>query len=85
MAVLTYSASKMIVAVHSDAGYHNRRRHFFLSINDDIPGNNGAVLNIAHIIKNVILSATKAKLAGLYIMARKAVYIRVILEEMRHE
>ena len=29
-------------------------------------------------------SATKAKLAALYIMAREAVYIRIILEEMGH-
>ncbi len=30
-------------------------------------------------------SATEAELAGLYIMARKAVYIRTILEEMGHK
>jgi hypothetical protein len=29
-------------------------------------------------------SATEAELAGLYIMARKAVYIRIILEELEH-
>ena len=29
-------------------------------------------------------SATEAELAGLYIMAREAVYIRIILEEMGH-
>jgi hypothetical protein len=32
----------------------------------------------------VISSATEAELAGLYIMARKAVYIRIILEELGH-
>ena len=47
--------------------------------------NNGAVLNIAHIIKNNTSSATKAKLAGLYIMAREAVYIRIILKELGHK
>ncbi len=41
-------------------------------------------MNIAHIIKNVMSSATEAELAGLYIMARKAVYIRIILEELGH-
>ena len=46
---------------------------------------NGAVLNIAHIIKNVMSSATEAELAGLYIMAREAVYIRIILEELGHK
>ena len=30
-------------------------------------------------------SATDAELAGLYIMARKAVYIQIILEEMGHK
>jgi len=49
------------------------------------PPNNGAVLNIAHIIKNVMSSATVAELVGLYIMARKAVYIRIILEELGHK
>ncbi len=50
-----------------------------------ISPNNGAVLNIAHIIKHVMSSATEAELAGLYIMAREAVYIRIILEEMGHK
>ncbi len=48
--------------------------------------NNGAVLpNIAHIIKNVMSSATKAERVGLYIMAREAVYIRIILEGLGHK
>jgi hypothetical protein len=29
-------------------------------------------------------SATEAELTGLYIMARKAIYIRIILEELGH-
>ena len=91
-AVITYSASEMVLAVHSDAGYlsesNARSRaggHFFLSSDTDIPGNNGAILNIAHIIKHVMSSATEAELAALYIMAREAVYIRIILEEMGHK
>ena len=82
----------MIVAVHSDAGYLNktkaRRRagqHFFLSTNNDTPRNNGAILNIAHILKNVISSATKEELAMFYIMARETVYIHIILKEMDHD
>jgi hypothetical protein len=31
-----------------------------------------------------MFSATEAELAGLYIMACKAVYIRIILEELGH-
>ena len=91
-AVLSYHASDMVLAVHSDASYLSepeaRSRaggHFFLSNDTTIPPNNGAVLNIAHIIKNVMSSATEAELAGLYIMAREAVYIRIILEELGHK
>eukprot|EP00804_Cyclotella_cryptica_P008732 CCRYP_018472-RA/>CCRYP_018472-RA protein AED:0.06 eAED:0.06 QI:0/0/0/1/1/1/4/0/898 len=45
----------------------------------------GAFLNIAHIIKHVMASTTEAKLAALYIMAREAVFIRIILEELGHK
>jgi hypothetical protein len=90
-AILTYNVSDMVLAIHSDASYLSepgaRSRaggHFFLSSNAEIPPNNGAVLNIAHIIKHVMASATKAELAALYIMAREAVFIRIILMEMGH-
>ena len=46
------------------------------------PSYNGAMLNKAHIIKHVMTSATEAELAALYIMAREAVYTRIILDEM---
>ena len=91
-AVLTYNASDMVLASHSDASYLSEPKarsraggHFFLSSNTAVPPNNGAILNIAHIIKHVMSSATEAELAGLYIMAREAVYIRIILEEMGHK
>ncbi len=90
-AVLSYHASDMVLAVHSSASYLSEPKarsraggHFFLSSDTTIPPNNGAVLNIAHITKNVMSSATKAELAGLYIMAREA-YIRIILEELGHK
>jgi hypothetical protein len=91
-AVLTYHASNMVLAVHSNASYLSEPKarsraggHFFLSSDTTVPPNNGAVLNIAHIIKNVMSSATEGELAGLYIMACKAVYIRIILEELGHK
>jgi hypothetical protein len=91
-AVLTYSASDMKLAVHSDASYLSEPQarsraggHFFLSNEATIPANNGAVLNIAHIIKHVMTSATEAELAALYIMAQEAVYIRIVLTEMGHK
>ena len=91
-AVLSYHASDMVLAVHSNASYFSKPKarsraggHFFLSSNTTVPPNNGTVLIIAHIIKNVISSATKTELAGLYIMAREAVYIRLILKELGHK
>jgi hypothetical protein len=48
------------------------------------PANNGAVLNIAQLIKAVMSSAAEAELGALYINARKAVPQRQLLEEMGH-
>ena len=55
--ILTYQASNMVLAVHSDASYlsetGSRSRvggHFFLAGNNDIPSNNGEVLNISEIL-----------------------------------
>ena len=91
-AVITYKASDMILSAQSDASYLSEPQarscageHFFLSNAADIPANNGAILNIAHIIKHVMASATQAELAALYINAREAVYIRIILEELGHK
>ena len=90
-AVLTYKASQMILVVHSDASYLSEPKarsraggHIFLSNDGDMPSNNGDIQYITH-HKNVMSSATEAELAALYIMAREAVYIRIILEEMEHK
>ena len=63
--VLTFNVSDMKLAAHIDASYlsepKSRSRaggRFFLSIDSTKPQNNGAVLNISHIIKHVIPSAT---------------------------
>jgi hypothetical protein len=58
--------------------------HFFLSSDTTVPPNNVVILNIAQIIKNIMSSATEVKLAGLYIMACEAIYIRTILEVVSH-
>eukprot|EP00956_Cyclotella_meneghiniana_P007050 scaffold9575_cov44-Cyclotella_meneghiniana.AAC.1 len=91
-AVLTYRKSDMILAVHSDAGYLNeedaRSRaggHHFLSEDVPLPPNNGAIHNVAEIIKAVMSSAAEAETGGLYINARKAVEERNLLEEMGHK
>ena len=86
-AVITYTSSYMKLAVHRDASYLSKPkarsragRQFFLSNKATVPQNNGAILNIAHIIKHVMTSETESELAALCIMARKAVYIIIILE-----
>ena len=82
----------MKLSAHSNTSYPSELKarsraggYFFLSSDMSIPHNNGAVPSIAHIIKHVMTSATDAKLAVLYIMAREAVYIQIILEEMSHK
>ena len=82
----------MKLVAHSDASYPSVPKvrsqsggHFFLSSDSTVPQNNGAVLNITHTIKHVISSAIVAELDTLYIMAREAVYIHIILEEMGHQ
>ena len=89
--VLTYRASEMILAAHSDASYLSEPKarsraggHIFLSENVADPPNNGAILTIAQLIKNVMSSASEAELAALYIVAKECVYIRMVLEEMGH-
>ena len=90
-AVLTYRASDMTLAIHSDAGYLNEENarsraggHHFLSEDVPYPENNGAIYNEASIIKAVMSSASEAELGALYMNARKGVEIRNMLEEMGH-
>ncbi len=56
--IIANKASKMILAIHSNAGYCNKKNsrsqaggHFPLSNKDEHPPNNGAILTIATIIK----------------------------------
>ena len=79
-AVLTYRASDMVLAIHSDASYlsepKSRSRaggHMFMAGKDKIPINNGAVLNISQIIRAVMSSAAEAELGALFINAKTAV------------
>eukprot|EP00804_Cyclotella_cryptica_P030549 CCRYP_014839-RB/>CCRYP_014839-RB protein AED:0.20 eAED:0.18 QI:0/-1/0/1/-1/0/1/0/183 len=82
----------MSLGAHSNASYllePNARSqaggHLFLSTNAAVPPNNGAILNIAHIIKHIMASATEAELSALYITAHEAVYLRIILKELGHK
>ena len=53
-------------------------------MNAEMPANNGAVLNIAQIIKAVMTSAAEAEIGAMYINAREAVPQRMTLSEMGH-
>ena len=90
-AVITYKASKMILNVHSDAGYLNEKKarsqvggHFFLSDISESPPNNGAIHTNTSIIKAVMSSAAEAEMGALYLNAKEAIYLRQILHEMGH-
>ena len=74
-AVLTYNASNMNLTAHINASYLSKPKerrqsggHLFLSSDSTVPHNNGAILNIAHVIKHVMTSATEAEMAALYSM-----------------
>jgi hypothetical protein len=90
-AVLTYRASDMILAIHSDASYlsepKSRSRaggHMFMAGREEIPSNNGAVLNISQIIRAVMSSAAEAEIGALFINAKTAVSMRQTLIELGH-
>ncbi len=90
-AIVTYQASNMVLAAHSDASYlsesnaHSRAGgHFFMSYDVPRPPNNGAILTIAQIIKAVMSSAAEAEVSALYINCREAVPARQTLEFLGH-
>ena len=81
-ALLTYRASDMVLAIHSDASYFSqllaRSRaggHHFLSENVQFPANKEAILNILTIIKAVMLVVVEAELGALFLNAKAAVPI----------
>jgi hypothetical protein len=56
----------------------------FMAGKDEIPTNNGAVLNISQIIRAIMSSAAEAELGALFINAKTAVSIRHTLIELGH-
>jgi hypothetical protein len=90
-AIVTYQASNMKLAIHSNPSYllepkaHSRAgSHMFMAGTKEIPINNGAVLNISQIIKAVMSSATEAELSTLFINAKTAVSMQRTLKELGH-
>jgi hypothetical protein len=79
----------MILAIHSNASYLLEPKaksqaggHMFMAGDDEIPINNGAVLNILQIIKSVMSSAAESELAALLINAKTAVSMHTMLKEL---
>ncbi len=90
-AIVTYQASGMRLLIHGNALYLSEpkalsraRGHMFMAGNEDIPMNNGAVLNTLHLIRAVMSSAAEAKLEALFIDAKTAVSMQCTLKEMGH-
>ena len=90
-AVVTFHASDMTLAVHSDASYlsepgarSSAGGHFFLSNTSANPPNNGGVLAVSQIIKAVMSSAAEAEIGALYTNCRTAIPARHTLTEIGH-
>ena len=92
-ATIRYTKSAMILHIHSDASYlsapNARSRvggHHFLTNTTNIgtTDNNGAILNIASILRNVMSSAAEAEVGALFVNAKEAVVIRTTLAELGH-
>ncbi len=82
----------MVLAGHSNASYlsetNARSRaggHFFMSNNDAIPNNKGAILRISQIIKAVMSSVAEAKIGALYINCKEAIPTWHTLEFLGHK
>ena len=86
---ITYRASSMVLAGHSDASFNSEPKsrsraggHIFLSEDDPIPRNNGPILSISRIIKYVCPSAAEAEIGALFMVAQDMVPLRNMLNEM---
>ena len=90
-AILTYTKSDMVLAIHSDASYLSKSKariraggSWFMAGHEEIPANNGAVMNVSQIIKALMSSAAEAELGALFINFKLAVPARKTLEELGH-
>jgi hypothetical protein len=70
----------MVLPGHSNASYLSETnalsragRHFFISNNNAIPSNNGAILTILQIIKAIMSSVAEAEVGALYINCKEAI------------
>lgn len=89
-AEILYQASNMILQLDSDAAYlvnppaqSCAGGYFYLS-NLTRTTFNGPIYILAKIIKNIMVSASKAKIAGIFLNAQQAVPLWLTLIEMGH-
>lgn len=90
-AIITYQASNMVLAIHSDEGYLNKRKlqswtgwHFYMSSDVIYTPNNGIILNIAKVINAIVASATEAELGALFINTQESIHLWHILSKLGH-
>ena len=88
---IRYHTCDMILAVLTDASYLSEiggksraAGHFYLTNRNDEDFNNGAILTLSSIIKDVISSASDVELAALYYGCKQAAPIHVTLKERGH-
>ncbi len=89
---ICHKAWDMILAVHTNASYLLEQNgkscasaHFYLTNHNDKEFNNGTILTLSLIIKQVMSSASMAELAALYYYGCKlAIPISTTLKEMGH-
>ena len=93
---ITYTASDMILWVHSDGAYlvepgakSRVGGHFFLSdfikdIQTAAPKLNGPIHNLCKILRNIVSSAAECEIAAAFENGQEATVIRRTLEEMGH-
>jgi hypothetical protein len=90
---IRFTASDMILNIHSNAGYLNDSKarsrsggHFFMSSNpkNGQQQHNGALLTVSKILRMVVASAAEAEIGALFLNAKEGVNIRNIQSEMGH-
>jgi hypothetical protein len=93
-ASISYSASEMILNIHSDDGYLNETEarsraggHFFMSSKPKggQQQHNRALLTLSTILRMVVASAAEVEMGALFLNAKEGVNIRNILREMGHQ
>ena len=98
-AIIRYTASNMILHIHSDGSYLSAPKarsraagHFFLTSkpanikqpNNPPPPPNGPVHTVCKTMRNVVASAAEAELGSLFFNCQEAVPLRNALREMNH-